>query len=305
MDFPSLYDPAHVTVDYAPGFEAAYQAGAALRTAPASEDTQRVFAWFIDIQNDFVFPAPVGRLSVPGAVEDTRRTIEWLYHNLGQITQVAASLDTHTPFQIFYASWWKDAHGKHPDPFTVITAKSVAAGEWIPVTEGGWSAHYVEELEKSGRKQLMIWPYHCIEGSQGRDLVPALSEAIMLHSAARMAQPIFHAKGMIAQTEYYSMIEPEVKYEAHPEGRADTAFLDTLASFDLIYVAGQARSHCVYETVNSFMRYFKDRPDIIAKLRFLDDCTSSITGFEAVTETALQKFVAAGMKIVKSTDPIG
>ncbi|HVO41599.1 MAG TPA: hypothetical protein VMT34_03195 [Aggregatilineales bacterium] len=305
MNLPTIYDPAHLTVDYEPNFEAAYRAGAAAGLPAASQDETRIFAWFIDIQNDFVFPAPIGRLPVAGAVEDTRRTVEWLYRNLDHITQIAASMDTHTPFQIFYPSWWKNAAGEHPAPYTVITAAEVKAGKWLPITEAGWSAYYVDALEQTGRKQLMIWPFHCLEGSSGRDLVPALSEAIMVHSAARMAQPMYHAKGTIAQTEYYSMVEPEVKYPDLPEGRLDTQFLDTLAGFDLIYVAGQARSHCVYETVHSFVRYFEQRPDVIGKLRFLNDCSSSIAGFEEATEAALQKFVEAGMKMVNSSDPLG
>jgi hypothetical protein len=44
---------------------------------------------------------------------------------------------------------------------------------------------------------------------------------------------------------------------------------------------------------------------VLRKLRFLDDCTSSITGFEQPTEVALARFAAQGMKMVKSTDPIG
>jgi nicotinamidase-related amidase len=96
-----------------------------------------------------------------------------------------------------------------------------------------------------------------------------------------------------------------VKYSKHPEGGLNTRFLDMVAQFDLIYIAGQARSHCVLETMQSVMRHFAASPDVIRKLRFLDDCTSSIPGFEKSTEAQLQKFAAQGMRLVRSTDTIG
>ncbi len=303
--FPAIYDPARAQTMYSPDLQAAYDAGLTDFRSPASKDSQRVLAWFIDIQIDFCFPAPVGHLPVPNALDDTQRTVEWLYRNAQQITQISASLDTHTPFQIFYPSWWQNAQGQHPAPFTVISADDVRKNVWQPITEPVWSVHYLQELESVGKKQLMIWPYHCMEGSTGRALVPALSEAIMYHSGARMAQPSYLTKGTIAHTEFYSVVEPEVKYARHPEGGLNTRFLEMVAQFDLIYVAGQARSHCVLETMNSVLRHFSAQPDVIRKLRFLDDCTSSIPGFEKETEARIQQFAAQGVRLVRSADPIG
>jgi len=302
---PTWTEAAQVGRSYEPDFLAAYQAGVQAFHKPATVDSPRVLAWLIDMQGDFIFPAPLGRLAVPGAVDDSVRTINWLYRNTEHITAIAASLDTHTPLQIFYAPWWKNPWGEHPTPFTVITAADVRERRWTPQIDPSWSAHYVRQLESGGKKQLMIWPFHCMEGTAGRALIPALSEAIMYHSAARNAQPIYLAKGLIPFTEFYSVLEPEVKYPERPDGVLNTAFLDEVVSYDLIYIAGQARSHCVLETVTSVMNQFADRPEIIAKFRFLDDCSSCITGFEAVTEVALREFEARGLRIVQSTDPLG
>lgn len=305
MELPSFYDPAKVGTIYEPDLPRAYEAGLQVFQSPASQDKTRILLWLVDVQIDFVFPAPIGRLPVPNAVADTCRTIEWLYHNVHQITHIAASLDTHMPFHIFYASWWKNAQGEHPAPYTIITADEVHKGTWQAITEPEWSRYYVETLETVGKKQLMIWPFHCMEGTDGRSLVPALSEAIMYHSGARLDQPTYLPKGTIAHTEFYSVVEPEVKYPDHPEGGLNIKFLEIVSEFDLIYVAGQARSHCVLETMHSVLRHFSNRPEIIGKLRFLDDCTSSIPGFEATTEQQLKQFEARGVRLVKSTDPIG
>lgn len=304
MAFPKFYDPTNVEKIYDVDFQRAYEAGVADFQSSASQDDPRILLWLIDIQVDFVFPAPTGRLTVPNALDDTRRTIEWIYNNVHSITQIAASLDTHTPFQIFYPTWWVNDKGEHPAPMTIITSDDIQQGKWKPATEPVWSIKYVQELEQDGKKQLMIWPYHCMEGTLGRSLVPALSEAIMYHAGARMAQPSYLTKGTIAHTEFYSVVEPEVKYPKHPDGGLNTRFLDMISQFDLIYVAGQARSHCVLETMNSTVRYFGNQPDVIRKLRFLDDCTSSIPGFEQPTEAAIQNFAAQGVKLVNAADPI-
>ncbi len=305
MALPTFYDPSKVGELYEPDLQRSYQAGLLDFQSPASEDRRRILLWLIDVQVDFVFPAPVGRLPVANAIEDTRRTVEWLYRNVQVVTHIAASLDTHTPLQIFYPSWWRNANGVRPAPYTVITREQVQQGLWTPVLEPDWSIHYLEALETVGKKQLMIWPFHCMEGTAGRSLVPALSEAIMVHSGARLAQPTYLAKGTTPETEFYSVVEPEVKIPGRAESGLNSGFLEHIAQFDLIYVAGQARSHCVLETMNSTLRYFNTRPDVIGKTRFLDDCTSSIAGFEKDTESRIAEFKAAGVRLVKSTDPIG
>ena len=122
--------------------------------------TDRIMLVLIDVQVDFVFPE--GTLSVEGAVDDTRRTIDWLYHNVGQITNITATLDSHVPYQIFSPTWWADAEGNHPAPFTPISVEDVRSGLWRPLREPEWSVHYVAELERGGRYALMIWPYHTL-----------------------------------------------------------------------------------------------------------------------------------------------
>lgn len=304
MNYPAFYEPTKVGTLYEPALAQAYATGLASFKTPAAADSRKVLLWLVDMQVDFVFPAPIGNLPVPNAVEDTRYTIEWIYRNLHQITHIAASLDTHVPFQIFFPSWWRDSAGNPPAPYTIITAAQVRDGVWRSVTEPDWSRYYVETLEGVGKKQLMIWPFHCMEGTVGRSLVPALAEAIMVHSGARAAQPTFLPKGTIAHTEFYSVLEPEVKYLDHPDGGLNTRFLKLVEDFDRVYIAGQARSHCVLETATSVMREFGDRPALIDKLRFLDDLTSSIAGFEAATEAQLERFAAQGLRRVKAADPL-
>lgn len=307
MTFPEFYDSNRVGQLYAPRTQTVTDAGKSAGLTPAHDDKKKVLLLLVDAQVDFVHED--GALSVPGAVEDTRRTIEWLYQNLPQVTHIAASLDSHIPLQIFFPTWWENSQGQHPTPFTPITSGDVHTGKWLPIYEKNWSLEYVDLLQEQARKDLMIWPYHTLIGTTGHSLTPALYEAIAYHSAARQAQPTFLSKGTIPKTEHYSMLEPEVKVPDVPMGSLNTDFLEMIATHDLIYVAGQAKSHCVLETVNSMMRYFGERPAVIQKLRILTDCMSSVAhpeiDFDAIANEAFTRFEKHGLTLVNSTDRIG
>jgi nicotinamidase-related amidase len=307
LSFPTFYDPQRVGQLVIPRTAQAIAEGQQAGLLPADDDRLRVLLLLVDPQVDFIHTD--GALSVPGAVDDTRRTVEWIYRNAGRITAIAASLDSHVPAQIFYPTWWIDSEGQHPAPFTVITSAEAEAGRWKPLYEPEWSQEYLEKLEEQAKKQLMIWPYHTMIGTPGHAITPTLYEAIVYHAAARRKAPVFLSKGSIPKTEHYSILEPEVKVGDHPLGHLNTAFLEMLATHNLIYVAGQAKSHCVLETVNSMMRYFQRQPDVIGKLRVLMDCTSSVAhpeiDFEALATEAFDRFAGHGLRQVVSGDPIG
>lgn len=300
MTFPDFYNPAKVGTLYVPQTQDAVFAGLNSGIASADKDEKRTLLLLVDMQVDFIHQD--GALSVPGAIEDTRRTIEWLFTNIEHVTTIAASLDSHLPIQIFYGTWWVDTDGKHPQPYTVISAEDVEAGKWKPLFEEAWSQEYVHKLQLQAKKSLMIWPYHTMIGTPGHSITPALYEALAYHSAARQAKPIFLSKGSIPKTEHYSMLEPEVKVKDQPLGTLNTGFLDMIAGYDEIYVAGQAKSHCVLETVQSMMNYFSDSKEIIGKMRVLFDAMSSVAhpeiDFEAIANEAFEKFADAGLQIV-------
>lgn len=305
--FPKIYNPAKVGELYLPNMAGAAAEGQRAGLSPANKDKRRVMLLLVDPQIDFIFTD--GTLCVPGALDDTRRTIEWIYENAGDLTSIAASLDSHTTYQIFYPTWWGNERGEHPAPFTPITSEDIRKGVWRPLVDPAWSLQYVERLEQGGKYSLMIWPYHTMIGTPGQSLVPALSEAIMYHSAARHAQPTWLLKGSIPQTENYSILEPEVKVPTHPLGGLNTAFLDMLGKYDLVYVAGQAKSHCVLSTMRSIMSYFANQPNVLGKLRFLMDCTSSVQhpaiDFDKLADAELHEMSKQGMRLVSATDRLG
>lgn len=304
---PNFYNPERVGELYRPDTSAAIDEGQAAGLRPAANDEKKRLLLLVDAQVDFVHTD--GSLSVPGAVDDTRRTIDWLFKHLEDVTAIAASLDSHIPNQIFYPTWWVNAEGKHPDPYTPISSDDVQSGNWKPVFEKDWSREYVERLEEKAKKTLMIWPYHTMLGTSGHNMTPALYEAVVYHSAARNTQPEFIIKGLIAKSEFYSLLEPEVKVPDHPQGELNNEFLDTVASYDSVYIAGQAKSHCVLESVTSMMRYYGDhQPEVIPRLHVLMDCVSAVAhpeiDFDAMADETFERFARQGLKLVNSGDAL-
>ncbi len=304
---PAFYDPRRVGLLFPPQVQAAVDAGAAAQLPPATADDPQVALVLVDMQIDFIHSD--GALSVPGAIDDCRRIVEWIYRHVGRISKIFLSLDSHFPLQIFFSSWWRGPAGHHPPPNTSMSAADVKAGKWQPLYKAEWSRSYVATLEKDHKKQLMIWPFHTLVGTLGHNLSPSLYEAVCYHAAARQSQPAKLTKGSIPQTEHYSILEPEVKVDDHPAGGLNRELLNELSGYDLIYLAGQAKSHCVLETVNSIMRAYASRPEWIARLRILEDGMSSVQvpglDFDALADAAYQRHRENGLTFTDSTEAIG
>ncbi len=273
----------------------------------AHEDREKIALVLVDYQHDFV--DPTGTLNVPGSQEDVARLLTWFYTNAHRISSVYASLDTHLPFQIFYSSWWKDPKtGEHPQPFTVITVDDVTTKKWVPVLHPDWSIKYVHLLQQQAKKDLMIWPYHTMEGSLGHMLVAPISEAIAWHSAARQIQPTYVVKGRTIRTEYYGIFGAEVPDPDDPSSGLNETLLDAVMKHDKVYIAGEAKSHCVLETERQVVGRFGNQPDLLKRLYFLRDCTSSVKhpsiDFDSLAETELAAMERQGVQMVLSTDPV-
>ena len=282
---------------------------------PASEDRFRIAAFGIDTQVDFC--APHGALYVRGAVEDTARTLNWLYRHIGKITGLFFSVDTHDLHQIFHPAWWRDQEGHPPAPLTTITAAEIRAGRWKPNQYAEESLAYCEALEASGRYQLIIWPYHTLKGSVGHALMPAFREAALFHSLVRSIPTRFLEKGSEMLTESYSVFSPEVReLNGRLLAAPRWAFLNELLTFDRIYVFGQAKSHCVRATLLDIAHHLQEHdPSALSRFYILDDAMSPVPppaldplpaalNFPQIAEQALHDLEAMGMRRCRTHDAI-
>lgn len=301
---PSFYNPDRVGTLYYPDMAAVAQAAAAANLPPAGAATRRIMLLIVDMQVDFCHDG--GALYVPGAQDDIRRLNQFIFNHAGAITDIVATLDSHLPFQIFHPAWWADEAGNHPAPLTLITADDVAAGRWRPLVMRDWSRQYVETLEREAKKVLTIWPYHVLIGGPGNSLDPALFEVVQWHALARQTQPAWLVKGRIPQSEHYSALRPEIPVPDHPQGELHEGIIQTLSAADAVFVAGEAQSHCVLETLEDIVNLFGDGR--LDKFYLLTDCTSSVLhpqiDFEALSLESFDRFARRGVHFVKSTDPL-
>lgn len=292
---------------YAARVQAFTEAGRQAGLTPAAHDRERVAVVLVDYQHDFVDPS--GTLSVPGAQEDIARFLNWFYPSAHSITSIYASLDTHLPNQIFLSDWWYDPHtGEHPQPFTSISAADVNTRRWVPHFQAEWSVYYVNKLAEQARKDLMIWPHHTMQGTLGHMLVAPISEAIAWHSAARATQPIYLPKGLTSRTEFYGIFGAEVHDPVDPTSKLNSALLDAVTRHERVYIAGEAKSHCVLETTRQLVAHLSQQPERLARLYLLSDCTSSVqhpeVDFESLAEQELKLMSQQGMQLLNSSEAL-
>ena len=331
LPIPAHFDPAKVgevwRVPYQSLAAEAQTWAAQHNITPAADQRggKRVCLLAIDVQNTFCIPEFelfVGGRSGIGAVEDNVRLCEFIYRNLGSLTEIALTMDTHTAAQIFHPVFWVNAAGLHPPAMTMIELADVEQGVWqanpaVAASLGqpidrlqAYALHYARQLHANGKYPLTIWPYHSMLGGIGHAIVSSVEAACFFHNLARGSQTRFELKGGNPLTENYSILKPEVLDDQDSQAIAhkNTVFLQHLLSFDAILIAGQAKSHCVAWTIDDLLTDIQATdPALAQKVYLLEDCTSPVVvpGVVDFTDAANQtfdRFAAAGMQIIKSTD---
>ena len=338
LPVPPFFDTAHAAQPgYAPDEGKLFAEASAWRSrhdlTPAASDARDVHLLLIDVQKDFCFPEGslyVGGRSGRGALEDSRRIAEFIYQNLGTLTNITCTLDTHFAYQIFFASFWVDQDGKPLTPYREITVDDIdrgtarpnpAVASWLCNGNYTWLLKqvrsYCSELEAAGKYRLYLWPPHCLLGSAGHALAGVVHEARLFHSYVRGAQSWVEVKGGNPLTENYSVLRPEVllRHDGQPLAQRNATFIRTLLTADAVIIAGQAASHCVKSSIDDLLTEIVAQDAALArKVYILGDCMSAVAipdgkgGFVAdftpQAEAALKRFADAGMHVVKSTDPI-
>jgi nicotinamidase-related amidase len=331
LPIPPHFNPDRVgevwRVPYQERAEAAEKWAEKNKIKPAANDRFCISLLPVDCQNTFCIPGFelfVGGRSGTGAVDDNRRLGEFIYRNLDVITEICPTMDTHQAMQIFHSIVYINNRGEHPSPFTLISEDDIKKGAWRFNPSAGYSLgindeeaeryllHYTRRLKEGGRYDLTIWPYHAMLGGIGYALVSSIEEAIFFHTIARYSQPDFQIKGNIPQTENYSVLGPEVLEDA--EGREiaqrNIRLIQKLLEFDVVIIAGQAKSHCVAWTIDDLLGDILIRDKKLAeKVYLLEDCTSPVVvpgvmDYTAQADAAFRRFADAGMHVVHSTDPI-
>ncbi len=263
--------------------------------------SQRIELLIIDPQMDFCDPDR-GALYVPNAQHDMQRLAAMIRRLKDKIEAIHVTLDSHHFIHIAHPIFWKDSHGNHPQPFTHITLAEVENGQWT-TTQSGLAERaldYVRKLEQNGRYELTIWPPHCLLGSPGHAVFPALFDALQ-EWEQRFACVDFILKGSNLLTEHYSAVQADVPDASDPGTQINTRLIQTLEQADLVAIAGEARTHCVANTVRDIANHFSN-PSHVQKLVLLTDAASDIPGFEVHAQTFLSEMIGRGMQLSTTTE---
>jgi nicotinamidase/pyrazinamidase len=263
--------------------------------------SKKVHLVVIDPQVDFCDPA--GALYVTGAEKDVHRLSEMIRRVAPKLDDIHVTLDSHRLIDVAHPVCWKDSSGRHPVPFTIITAADVEAGRWTPVLPGLYRRllAYVRTLEANGRYPLCIWPPHCLIGSQGHCVMPELRDALQGWETQRFAMVDYVTKGSNPWTEHYSAVCADVPDPSDPGTQINTRFVQTLMDADLVAIAGEAGSHCLANTVRDIAANFGD-DSYIRRLVLLEDATSPVPGFEHFQSDFIREMRGRGMQMTTTRD---
>lgn len=257
----------------------------------------------IDMQNDFC--RPDGALYVPGAEKDAERISGLLRSQAAGITDIWLTRDEHQVLDIAHPAFWKDREGKMALPFTRISAREVEEGKWSPFAAKPEVLDYLRQVEASGMLYT-VWPEHCIQGSEGAAIFPGVMEAVKYWSRTGKFFRVL-TKGTYPLTEHYGAFQAEVPREDVPETLFHQSWVEELYRYDQIWIAGEAQSHCVAQTVRQLSVF----PGLIRKLVILKDCMSPVAGcsgwaapvfYDAVKKGACFGSAAAWMRAAGRRD---
>lgn len=248
----------------------------------------------IDAQNDFCLPT--GSLSVDGAMDDMNRLAKFIDSNIENIDRIDLTQDSHHVLDISHPGFWQDKDGNLVPPFTPITYQDILDGKWTPRLYPAEATKYVKDLEEEGEFPHFIWTEHCIIGTTGQSIVDVIMEAVKKWSRIRNKFYFVHTKGTFPITEHFGAFRANIPMVNRPETQVNTKLIKTLEDYDNVYFAGEAKSHCVANTLKQSFDY----PNLAKKFVILEDCMSNVTGFETIADPIYDEARKLGIRFEKA-----
>jgi len=262
----------------------------------------------IDPQYDFCNPN--GALYVKNAEKDMSRLAKFVDAYGDNLDDIHVTLDTHHFFDVGHPVFWINSKGENPTPGTEIKYENVLNGDWTPsvISLKKRMTEYVKQLEEQGKYPLMIWPPHCLIGSNGHQVVPELFDAL-LEWEKQPAFVNYVTKGTNPHTEHYSAVKAEVVDPSDPTTQINPKLLEINDTADVLWVAGEAGSHCLAYTLRDLIDTIGSQ-EFVKKIRLLTDCMSpviipGIVDFTPEQEKLIKEVQAQGAETITSTDVIG
>jgi nicotinamidase-related amidase len=264
---------------------------------------------------------PPGALYVPGAHEDMLRVAAMIDRIADKLDDIHVTLDSHHLVDIAHPIFLVDSKGKHPDPFTIVSASDVKNGLWrttqpafqnrktmesaFPDKPRDGLEEYVQALETNGRYPLCVWPAHTLIASWGYSVHPTLYKSLQKWEES-FAMVDYVTKGSNFWTEHYSAVQADVPDPDDAGTMLNMDLIETLEDADIILLAGEARSHCLANTVTDIANNFGE--DSIKKMVLLKDATTDVpdppgtTMFTDMGVAFVSDLTGRGMQVSTTTE---
>lgn len=279
----------------------------------------------IDPQNSFCKVVPLaeqqvlhdGELCVDGAWTDMLRTAAMVKRLGSKLKQIHITLDSHHQWHIAHPCWFKDGSGQNPAPFTMMKEKNgvitghtignagwIEVGEYTPALFGDdykWTYQYLRELQDCNRFPHVIWPYHCLIGTPGHNIVAPLAEAILDWERNTRQTVNKITKGSCRHAEHFSAVRAEIPYPKDPSTQLNAEFIQMLGhEVDEVLIAGEALSHCVAASFRDISNELGD--EFVGKCVLLKDASSPVPHFEQQAKDFIDEMTKRGMRTTTTTD---
>lgn len=269
--------------------------------------------FIIDPQNDFVDPK--GSLFVPGADDDMSRLSKFIVDNKSGIDGIVMTMDTHNVMDIAHPGYWVDPEGNHPAPFTNIKKKEAKGRKYtvhtpntpdnVMLEKQKLAVGYLEDLESLGKSHT-IWPEHCIQGTWGHNVWGPLMSSVLEWVKTHGRDYVLYPKGMYPHSEHYGAFEAEVPDATAPETTIAAAhnIMGYMDSFENVYLCGEAKSHCVANTLSQIIKLVKgtDFQDLVSRYVIVEDVMTDVPGFEDLNKEVFDEAREMGFRFVKLED---
>ena len=256
----------------------------------------------IDYQVDFM-DLPNSALPVLGANADAQSVAEWLTKFADQLTSLYLTQDSHHALDIAHPSWWKDVNGQLVNPFTAILPEDLTSGKFYPTVHPTTSVKYVNDLTAQGEYVHFIWPEHCLIGTEGHAFQKDIQKAVANFERKTGRWVNFVTKGSNPFTEHFGAFRANIPQASDPSTQINQALLQQLQTLDVLYFTGEARSHCV---ANSLRQLCDEVPTLLPKLVILEDGMSDVPGLPAPFYVGVQAIYdrakSLGAQFAKTTD---
>ena len=129
---------------------------------------------------------------------------------------------------------------------------------WIIVTQDAHPTNHCSFVEQGG-----VFPPHCVQGTEGMNVYPALQD-VLSSITANIPNIHYMQKGDLAEKEEFSIFQNE------RSGEKLRAIIEQ-EKFEGIDVCGIATDYCVYETTKDLMAFYPAK-----QIRIVTNCLAAV-----------------------------